>query len=113
MLEENQFGRILESLQVRRGWTQEDAVAHLIKDEATLKKISLRTYSDWITGKSIPSEEQLKIIVAGFKLNQADTEALYYAAHHGSPRIHNLPFDRNPLFTGREAQLAQVGQLLK
>src|SRR2546421_10442752 len=99
MLEENQFGRMLESLQVRRGWTQEDAVAHLIKDEATLKTLSRRTYSDWITGKSIPSEKQLKIIVAGFKLNQADTDALCQAAHHTPPRTHNLPFTRNPLFT--------------
>jgi hypothetical protein len=65
------------------------------------------------TGKLPPSEKHLKLLATGFKLNQADTDALYHAAHHGSPKIHNLPFRRNPLFTGRGSQLEQLAQLLK
>ncbi len=108
MSEENEFKNILASLQARRGWTQEDAVAHIIKDEVTLKSISLRTYSDWITGKRLPSQKQLKLIAAAFKLSQADEAELYLAAAHSAPKIHNLPFRRNPLFTGRATYLEQL-----
>jgi tetratricopeptide (TPR) repeat protein len=107
MLEENLFENILASLRTRRGWTQEDAAAHIGKG------ISRHTYSDLETGKLPPSPKHLKLIAAGFKLNQADTDALYRAAHHESPKLHNLPFDRNLLFTGRESLLEQLSQLLK
>jgi tetratricopeptide (TPR) repeat protein len=107
MLEENLFENILASLRTRRGWTQEDAAAHIGKG------ISRHTYSDLETGKLPPSPKHLKLIAAGFKLNQADTDALYRVAHHESPKLHNLPFDQNLLFTGREALLEQLSQLLK
>jgi transcriptional regulator with XRE-family HTH domain len=107
MLEENRFENVLASLRVRKGWTQEDAAAHIGKG------MSLRTYSDVETGNRPPSPKHLKLIATGFKLNQADTDALYHAAHHTPPKIHNLPFDRNLLFTGREAQLEQLSRLLK
>ena len=105
MLEESRFENILASLRTRRGWTQEDAAVHI--------GISRHTYSDLETGKLPPSPKHLKLIAAGFKLNQADTDTLYHAAHHGSPKIHNLPFDRNPLFTGRVAQLERLDQYLR
>lgn len=105
MPEENEFGKMLESLQKGKGWTQEDAAAHL--------GVVRHTYSDWKTGKRLPSPEKLKHIAATFKLSQADEEALYRAAAHESPKIHNLPFPRNPLFTGREAELGQLTQYLQ
>jgi hypothetical protein len=53
------------------------------------------------------------ILAAAFKLNQEVEAELYLAAAQAAPKMHTLPFDRNPLFTGREAQLEQLGQLLK
>src|SRR5437588_8367527 len=48
ILEENRFENILASLRVRKGWTQEDAVAH-IKDIGN--GISRSTYIGLETGK--------------------------------------------------------------
>jgi len=110
LLEENRFENILASLRVRKGWTQEDAAAHILDIG---KGISRRTYIDLETGNLPPSPKHLKLIASGFKLNPADTDALYHAAHHGSPKVRNLPFHRNPLFTGRERQLERLAQLLK
>jgi transcriptional regulator with XRE-family HTH domain len=110
MLEENSFENILASLRVRKGWTQEDAVAH-IRDIGN--GISRHTYIDLETGKLPPSPKHLKLIATGFKLNQADTDALYHAAHHGSLKICHLPFDRNLLFTGRDTYLEQLDELFK
>src|SRR6266702_2447733 len=107
MLEENRFENVLASLRVKRGWTQADAAAHIGTG------MSLRTYIKVENGQLSPSEKHLKLIATGFKLDPADTDALYRAAHHTPPKIHNLPFRRNPLFTGREDQLKQLGQLLK
>lgn len=109
MLEENRFANVLASLRARRGWTQKDAAAHI---EEVGEGLNLRTYIKVETGQLPPSEKHLKLIAAGFKLNQADTDALYYVAHHGSPRKHNLPFPQNLLFTGREAHLERLDQLL-
>ncbi len=110
MLEENRFENVLESLRVRRGWTQKDAAAHI---EEAGEGLNLRTYIKVETGQLPPSEKHLKLIVAGFKLNPADIDALYHAAHHTPPRIHTLPFNRNLLFTGRDDQLKDIRQFLK
>lgn len=103
--EENLFQNVLASFQARRGWTQEDAAAHI--------EVSRSTYSGWITGKNIPPSKQLLKIAAGFKLNQTDQETLNRAAAHTPPRIHTLPFPHNPFFTGREAYLNKLGQLFR
>jgi tetratricopeptide (TPR) repeat protein len=105
MLKDNQFGRLLESLQVRQGWRQDDAAAHL--------GFSLRTYSDWVTGKNLPFSEQLQHIAATFKLDTAAKAELYLAAAQSAPKIHNLPFRRNPLFTGRKNCLELVADYFK
>jgi DNA-binding XRE family transcriptional regulator len=100
MLEENRFENVLASFQARKGWTQEDAAAHI--------GVSRSTYSGWITGKNIPASKQLIKIASGLNLNHADNETLNRAAAHTPPRIHNLPFPRNPLFTGRATYLEQL-----
>jgi len=106
--DENQFvefGRMLESLRVRKGWTQEDALAHL--------GVTRHTYIAWKTGKRLPSDKKLKQITPTLKLSQADEDELNRLAKREPPNLHNFPFSRNPFFTGREAQLDQLGQLLK
>src|SRR5689334_2451678 len=107
MLEENRFENLLKSLRVRKGkvWTQAKT--------AKLLGVSLRTYVGWENGESLPSQRDLKNITATFELNDADTEILFRAAAQGAPRIQNLPFPPNPLFTGREALLENLAKLLK
>ncbi len=106
ILEENRFENVLKSLRVRRGWTQEDAVAHIGKG------MSRHTYIDVEIGNLPPSPKHLRLIATGFKLSPDDTDMLYRAAHHTAPKMHNLPFRRNPLFTGREDQFKQLNQCL-
>jgi transcriptional regulator with XRE-family HTH domain len=48
MLEVNRFENVLASLRVKKGWTQEDAAAHI--------GMSRSTYSALETGKLPPSE---------------------------------------------------------
>lgn len=110
MQEENRFENILKSLRVRKGkaWTQERTV-ELIAERAD---VSIRTYKSWEMGERIPSPEYLKIIVAVFELSQEDADILYRASAQVPPKLHNLPFPPNPLFTGREKHLEQLGNLL-
>jgi tetratricopeptide (TPR) repeat protein len=100
-----EFGRFLESLRVRRGWTQEDAIAHL--------GVTRHTYIAWKTGKRLPSPKKLKHIAATFKLSQSDGDEFNRLAKLEPPKLHNFPFFWNPLFTGREKQLEKLGKLLK
>lgn len=107
MLAENLFGNVLQSLRDRKGkyWTQERT--------AELLGVSRRTYAKWEDedDKNIPSSEFLKKIATLFQLSQEDRDRLYLAAAQISPEIHNLP-SRNAFFTGREAQLKRLKQLL-
>jgi tetratricopeptide (TPR) repeat protein len=112
MDEENQgenqfveFGRFLDSLRVRRGWTQEDAIAHL--------GVTRHTYIAWKTGQRLPSPKRLKHIAATFKLSQAEEDEFNRLSKLEPPKLHNFTFSWNPLFTGREKQLEKLGKLLK
>jgi tetratricopeptide (TPR) repeat protein len=107
MLEENRFENLLKSLRVRKGkvWTQART--------AKLLGVSLRVYVGWENGESLPSHRDLKNITATFELNDADTEILFRAAGQTAPKIQNLPFPPNPLFTGRKALLRALDQLFK
>jgi tetratricopeptide (TPR) repeat protein len=62
---------------------------------------------------SLPSEKQLERIATGFNLNQEDIDTLYRAARHDPPKIHNLPFDRNLLFTGRDTYFEDLDKHFK
>jgi transcriptional regulator with XRE-family HTH domain len=105
MFEEDRFENLLKSLRVRKGkaWTQAKT--------AKLLGISLRTYVGWENGESLPSNRDLKNIAATFDLNDANTEILFRAAGQVAPEIHNLPFPKNPLFTGRKSSLKKLDQL--
>src|SRR5579872_1789916 len=106
MSEENSFGDMLRKFRVRRGklWTQEYAAERL--------GVVLHTYSDWETGKRIPLPKHRTKIAALFKLKQEEADVLYRAAGQMPPEVHNIPFLRNPFFTGRERQLERLQQLL-
>jgi len=114
MLEENSFGALLEYFRKRSklilarqgiGWTQ--------KGVAEALEVSERTYKSWERGERVPDQHYLKKIAALFRLGTEDEDRLYREASQAPPRTHNLPFPRNPLFTGRNAQLKQLGQLVK
>jgi len=107
LLEENKFENILKSLRVRRGeaWTQAMVAQEL--------GVSRRLYVGWENGDSLPSHSNLRNIVTLFKLSPEDERILYQAAAQVPPRVHNLPFPPNPLFTGRERYLEQLEKLLR
>src|SRR5258706_14844128 len=77
--------------------------------------VSRATYNYWENGTAAPSRDDLKNIVSDFDLDEKEETALYRANAQVPSEIDNLnlPFPRNPLFTGPEAQLDQVGKLLK
>lgn len=120
------FGRLLKSLRIRSEipWTQE-SLAEALREAGC--KAATRTYKSWEKGEHIPPAEVLKHIVVQLGLNKEDADALYRAAAQAPPnveldssaeaqtssRIHNIPFPRNPFFTGREAQLERIKQFLK
>jgi len=105
MYEENSFENKLRELRARKHWTQEDAAQHL--------GVSLHTYSNWETGKHIPSSKRRTQIAELFRLKQEEADALYRAAGQVPPEIHNIPYLQNPFFTGREAQLKRLKQFLE
>lgn len=98
-------GDVLENLRKRKGFTQEEAAEWL--------GFTRHTYSDWERGIRLPSPKRLKHIANKYELNQADEDALYRASAQEKPKIRKLPFPRNPLFTGREAQLGQLKKSLQ
>src|SRR5260370_14772355 len=101
MSEENSFANKLRELRARKHWTQEDAAQEL--------EVSLHTYSNWETGKHIPSPKRRTQIAELFKLKQDEAHALYRLAAQLPPETNNLPL-HNPSFTGREAPLTQLQQ---
>lgn len=105
MLEKNKFENVLKSLRVRKGkaWTQQKTAQEL--------GVSRRTYVGWENGDSLPSQHDLKNIVAVFSLSSKDEDELYCAAAQVPPRIHNLPFPPSLYFTGREKLLKQLRKL--
>src|SRR6266571_8048572 len=102
MSEENSFGALLTYLRKRSklvlarqglGWTQA-AVAEALE-------ISERTYKSWEGGERVPDQHYLRKIAALFRLSTEDEDRLNREASQAPPKVHNLPFSRNPLFTGR------------
>ncbi len=99
------FGQLLTSYRNRLGWTQPEVVDPA--DPLALK-VSLRTYQKWENGESIPASQWLPLIANLFRLSDAEADMLYRAAGQVAPEIQNLPFPRNPFFTGREMYLEQL-----
>ena len=107
MLEEHRFEHVLKSFRVRRGkeWTQEEMARQL--------GVTRRTYVRWENGEGLPLANDLKRIAALFQLNDTDTDALFRAASQAAPVRQNLPFARNPFFTGRQTLLSRLELLFE
>ena len=104
------FENLLTSYRNRLGLTQQE-VAN--PDDAGALQVSLRTYQGWENGERIPSNKWLHRMASFFQLTEAEADTLYRAAGQVAPEIHNLPFPRNPFFTGRETYLEGLNQHLK
>ncbi len=95
-------GNLIKSYRTRLG-LQQNEVAD--PDDPERLPFTLRTYQGWENGERIPSNERLHRIASFFHLTDAEADELYRAAAQVAPEIHNLPFQRNPFFTGRETYL--------
>lgn len=103
-------GNLITSYRARLGLKQHE-VAN--PDDPELLSVTLRTYQGWENGERIPSNKWLHRIASFFHLTDAEADVLYRAAAQVAPEIDNLPFQRNPYFTGRETYLELLDQCLK
>lgn len=114
MSEENktEFGILLASLrnkrQKRRQWGVDWSQAGVAKRLGVSRTI----YNYWENGKGSPSPGDRKNIVSDFGLDETEESVLYKLAAEVPPEILELP-PHNPLFTGRDAYLGQLHQLLQ
>lgn len=99
------FGKLLKHYRDCLDWTQEQTANEL--------NVAPRTYQDWEEGRRIPNSTNCEKIISVFKLTEEPANTLRRAANQMTPEIHNFPFPRNPLFTGRKIHLARLDQLLK
>src|SRR5947209_1603619 len=101
------FEDLLISYRTRIGLTQPQVAEKL--------GVSPRTYQGWEYGenrKPLP-KTTLQRIVNLFDLSEIEADQLYRAAAQVAPELQNLPFPRNPFFTGRETYLKQLDHDLK
>ena len=104
------FGHLLTSYRNRLGWTQQEVID---SNDPLALQVSLRTYQKWENGESIPSSQWLQRIAILFQLNDSEKDELYRAAAQFAPKLDNLPFHRNPYFTGRDELLTHLHTLLQ
>src|SRR5207245_6281558 len=105
MSDENSFGSMLKWARMRTQWKQQQVADKL--------EVSRVTVNRWENDLQLPSAYYLKQLVAILDLNEKDADALYRAAAQVPPIIDNLPFHRNPFFTGREEHLDQLRKQLQ
>src|SRR6266702_8367328 len=99
------FENLLKSYRNRIGWTQSEVAGAL--------EVSRRTYQGWENGERLPPQKMLQHLAILFELNDTESDKLYHAAAYVPPQFQNLPFPRNPFFTGRETYLEQLDHDLK
>jgi tetratricopeptide (TPR) repeat protein len=105
MSEENSFGSMLKWARIRMYCTQQQVADKL--------EVSRGTVTRWENDLQLPSAYNLKQLVTILDLNEKEADALYRAAAQVPPVIDNLPFQRNPFFTGREEHLKQLREELQ
>jgi tetratricopeptide (TPR) repeat protein len=103
-------GDLITSYRTRLGKLQKE-VAN--PDDPNLLPVTLRTYQGWENGERIPSNKWLYRLASFFHLTEDEANELYRAAAQVPPKIENLPFQRNPFFTGRETYLERLDQHFK
>ena len=135
MTEELSFGEMLKLERSRLGLTQEK-LADEFGNQFPGDSVTRLTISRWETGENSPSLYNLKHLVIVLGLDQKGIDAFYRAARQppetenslsvapidtsnsiaasqAPPNIDNLPFQRNPFFTGREAHLERLRKQLQ
>jgi tetratricopeptide (TPR) repeat protein len=92
-------GELIKSHRVKRGLSQQYVVDRL--------PIKLRAYQGWEGGDRVPRKHLSKIVEV-FNLSKTEADELYRAADQVAPETsekENLPFPKNPFFTGRKTYL--------
>jgi tetratricopeptide (TPR) repeat protein len=101
------FGELIKAFRQRAGLTQAQFAGRLEK--------SRRSIIDWEAGTSRPQKKgDLLDIARVARLDEEETTLLLRAGGQDpSPLIWNIPYPRNPHFTGREAALLQLASALR
>src|SRR5258708_4595156 len=106
--EEYAFGELLKQFRVREGVSQQE-LADQLKEYRP--KMHRNTISAWERGEYLPETlEMVQKVAEALSLNAKDTQILLEATRERIMLrfIWNVPRQRNPLFTGREAVLAHL-----
>src|SRR5215471_9672114 len=101
------FGDILRRFRLRRKLTQEELARRV--------EVSRRSIISWEGGDGYPETQGVILALAKELDLDEEEKRLFFEARYGSPvllPLHNLPFEKNPYFTGREAVLENLHQRL-
>src|SRR5260370_20065606 len=101
------FGEALGLFRTRAGLTQQGLADKL--------GMSRRAVAAWEAGDNLPKTKGVVLQIADILgLNDEDTMVLLKAAGMDpAPRVWNVPYPRNPYFTGREEILSQLAMTLQ
>src|SRR5260221_1352566 len=101
------FGELIKAFRKRAGLTQEQFAKHLEKSRLSI--------IDWEAGTSRPQTKgDLLDIAHVVQLNEEETTLLLKAGGQDpAPCVWNIPYSRNPYFTGRETILEQLANELR
>ncbi len=113
MLDKNSFGNILRRLREEKQQKSGKRGLWSIANIAKRLGVSRTAYYAWEYDESLPDLENLKRIIALFRPNEKDIDALYRAIGHVPPEAMVIPFPPNPFFTGREDGLKQLEETLE
>jgi tetratricopeptide (TPR) repeat protein len=118
-LDEYSFGKLLKKQRERHKGLTQAALAEKMRIDRR------STISDWEREQQLPDRFHLRELIQALGLNEEDTQlfkAAYQHAQGGStrhtspeqvlPSLLNVPFLRNPLFTGRKQLLRQLHSAL-
>lgn len=104
MSEENSFGKLIRVAREQLGWTQDEVADKL--------KVARGTVNRWEQDLQHTAVRYLKPLIDTLDLNEQEAYTLYYAGGKTPPERQNLPLP-NHFFTGREAYLVSLRELLE
>src|SRR6266699_3907003 len=106
MSEENSIGKLIRGARKQLGLTQQELADKF--DTA----VSRQTIIRWERDEQRPTVQNFEELVGILDLNEQEAYALYYAGGKTPPERQNLPLE-NHFFTGREAYLEKLRELLE